>query len=194
MKNDKLVEERLKLFFGESLVMGNINDISKLAHVNTQTQSREISVERFGLFEVATPNFHTYYPDITEEDLKPKDSEFIAPLFRALSAVTVNKRWNPVDFAKNGVLKASMSKLVGQTIFANHEAVVGNEIGAVADVAWQESYTTDSGVVVPAGINAVFKIDGKAHPNIARKLRMTPPAIHSNSVTVQFLWEQSRGR
>jgi hypothetical protein len=145
----------------------------------------------FGLFDTSTPNFNTYYPEVTAEDLKPKDDEFISPTFRLLSETIVHRRYNPIDFSMNGVLKSSMSKLLGQSVYTNHDAQIGNEVGSVAEVAWQDSYTTKGGLKVPAGIIGVLKIDGKSHPKIARAIMMSPPAIHSNSVTVSFAWEKS---
>ena len=89
------------------------------------------------------------------------------------------------------VLKKSMQMLIGQTINIDHEIAVGNAIGAVSEVFWQPAYKTKSGIEVPAGINAVLKIDGKSNPRIARGVMMDPPSIHSNSVTVRFKWEPS---
>ena len=151
----------------------------------------QIDLGVFGLFESASPNFATYYPEVSESDLKPKDEDFIYPLFRALSEITVNKSFNPVDFSKNNVLKKSMKMLIGQTIYPNHEMIVGNELGAVKNVEWQEAYETDKGIKIPAGINAQLMVDGKKAPNIARSIQMDPPAIHSVSVTVTFEWEKS---
>lgn len=188
MSKEKLYD-RITLGFGQSLIMGHKPESLKLGIM--AIDKPDLTIEKFGLFETATPNFHTYYPDVKAEDLKPKSEDFVEPVFRALSEVIVHKNHNPIDFSSNGILKASMSKLIGQTIYANHEAIVGNEIGTVSDVSWQNSYTTSNGIKVPAGINAVFKIDAKSHPNIARAIMMDPPSIHSNSVTVQFGWEQS---
>jgi hypothetical protein len=64
-------------------------------------------------------------------------------------------------------------------------------MGAVKDVMWEESYKTPGGIVIPSGINARMKLDGKSHPRVARAIMMDPPSIHSTSVTVQFLWEMS---
>jgi hypothetical protein len=80
---------------------------------------------------------------------------------------------------------------VGQTINVDHETALGNAIGVVTEVKWQNSYKTDKGNIVPAGFNATLKIDGKSNPRIARGIMMSPPSIHSNSVTVRFAWEQS---
>jgi hypothetical protein len=183
--------DKITLGFSQSLMIGHRPENLTIAQVGDNKVSKDLEIEKFGLFEVATPNFHTYYPDVKAEDLVPKDSDFIKPLFRALSEVIVHKKHNPIDFSMNGVLKASINKLLGQTVYANHESSVGNEVGSVSAVSWQKSYTTDSGILIPAGINAEFKIDAKSHPNLARKILMDPPAIHSNSVTVQFAWETS---
>lgn len=161
-------------------------DIGKLA----QTHSPTMDIGSFGLFDTAAPNFSTYYPTVTAKDFNPEEDEFIFPVYRALSEVIVHRGWNPVDFSKNGVLKKSMPLLLGQTVYPNHENYVGNELGAVPEVFWENSYT-DKGVRVPAGINAKFKLDAKSNPKIARAINMNPPAVHSTSVTVVFLWEKS---
>lgn len=80
--------------------------------------------------------------------------------------------------------------LLGQTVNCDHETNIGNAIGAVSQVMWQESYK-DGSFTIPAGINGILKIDGKANPRIARGILMEPPSIHSNSVTVQFKWDKS---
>ena len=150
--------------------------------------SRE-SVQKFGLFG-SDIDYNTYYPNLTAEDLKPNAEEFIEPMFRLLSATIVSKNWNPTDFSQPGVLKNSMKYLLGQTVNCDHSTDVGNAIGSVSQVMWQEAYK-DGDFVIPAGINGVLKIDGKANPRIARGILMNPPSIHSNSVTVQFRWEKS---
>lgn len=148
------------------------------------------SITQFGLFG-SDLNYHTYYPDVTPEELHPKDNEFINPIFRLLSATIVSKNWNPTDFGHiEGVLKESMGLLLGQTVNCDHSTDIGNAIGSVSEVIWQEAYK-DGKILIPAGINGVLKIDGKSNPRIARGILMEPPAIHSNSVTVQFKWEQS---
>ena len=150
--------------------------------------SRE-SVQKFGLFS-SDIDYNTYYPNLTADDLKPNAEEFIEPMFRLLSATIVSKNWNPTDFSQPGVLKNSMKYLLGQTVNCDHSTDVGNAIGSVSQVMWQEAYK-DGNFVIPAGINGVLKIDGKANPRIARGILMNPPSIHSNSVTVQFRWEKS---
>lgn len=184
--------DKITLNSGQSLIIPHCPEKLSLEKVGAKAELEKKATEQFGLFDTAQPNFHTYYPDVTAEDLKPKDGEFIRPIFRAISETIVHRKTNPIDFSKNGILKASMAKLLGQTVYANHEASVGNEIGSVAKVAWQNGYETSmQGYEVPAGINAEFLIDGKAHPNIARGILMDPPSVHSNSVTVSFGWEKS---
>lgn len=146
------------------------------------------SVEKLGLF--SNIDYNTYYPNLTKDDLTPNNDEFIEPVFRLLSATIVSKNWNPTDFSQPGVLKASMKMLLGQTVNCDHSTDIGNAIGSVSQVMWQEGYK-DGNFVIPAGINGVLKIDGKANPRIARGILMDPPSIHSNSVTVQFKWEKS---
>lgn len=135
-------------------------------------------------------DYNTYYPNLDKSELTPKDEEFIEPMFRLLSETIVSKNWNPTDFGQNGVLKASMKMLLGQTVNCDHETNIGNAIGAVSQVMWQESYK-DGSFTIPGGINGILKIDGKANPRIARGILMEPPSIHSNSVTVQFKWDKS---
>lgn len=148
------------------------------------------AITQLGLFG-GDINYHTYYPELNLEDLKPKEDEFIEPVFRLLSATIVSKNWNPTDFGyHHEVLKNSMPLLLGQTVNCDHSTDIGNAIGSVSAVAWQEGYK-DHGIKIPAGINGTLKIDGKANPRIVRGILMEPPSIHSNSVTVQFAWDKS---
>lgn len=147
------------------------------------------SIQQLGLFG-GNINYHTYYPELKEEDLKPNENEFIEPVFRLLSATIVSKNWMPTDFGQGNVLKNSIKLMLGQTVNCDHETDIGNAIGAVSKVMWQEAYK-DGNIYVPAGMNGVLKIDGKANPRIARGILMDPPSIHSNSVTVQFAWDKS---
>lgn len=152
-------------------------------------KSTKVDTEKYGLFGANT-DYNTYYPNVTKEDLNPQDSEFIEPVFRLLSNCIVAKDYNPTEFPEE-VLKASMNLLVGQTVNCDHETEIGNAIGSIKSVSWQDSYKADNGVVIPGGINGVLKIDAKANPRIARGILMDPPSIHSNSVTVMFEWEKS---
>lgn len=185
-------EDTLNLRFAHNLIIGNmVKDKMSFEEIANKMQKDESTIERYGLFDSNTANYNTYYPNVSAEDLAPQESEFINPTFRALSEVIVHKGVNPVDFGENGVLKKSMTLLDGATINANHETSIGNAMGAVNGVAWQDSYKNDKGIFIPAGINANLKIDGKSHPRVARAIMMSPPAIHSTSVTVQFNWAKS---
>lgn len=150
---------------------------------------KDQEVKKFGLFGPEI-NYNTFYPDATPDMFTPKDEDFIEPTYRLLSEVIVHKGWNPIDFSMNGVLKSSMPLLLGQTVNCDHEGGIGNAIGAVSKVFWQDSYKM-GGVTIPSGINGVLKIDAKSNPKIARGIQMDPPSIHSNSVSVNFKWEQS---
>lgn len=184
---------------GHTIMLGDIpdnvnNDDDNLLRLNDNLfswrEASKESVQSFGLFGNDL-NYHTYYPELDVKDLTPQDKEFITPMFRLLSATVVSKNWNPTDFSKDNVLRNSMRMLLGQTVNCDHSTDVGNAIGAVSKVLWQEAYETKEGFKIPAGINGVLKIDGKANPRIARGILMDPPSIHSNSVTIQFRWDKS---
>ena len=148
------------------------------------------SLESFGLFGANT-DYNTYYPDATPDEFNPSEDEFIEPVYRLLSNCIVAKNYNPTEFPSS-VLKASMNLLVGQTVNCDHETEIGNAIGSVKSVSWQEAYTDEeTGIEIPAGINGVLRIDAKANPRLARGINMDPPSIHSNSVTVMFEWAPS---
>jgi len=153
---------------------------------------KDVSIDNsnLGLFNVTSPNMNTYYPEVDGENVIPQEGDFIYPVFRLLSEVTVNKTFSPVDFSEATVLKDSMSLLKGQTVYTEHEQLVGNHIGTIKEPFWQEAYTIN-GVKVPAGINAVLMVDAKSNPKIARGMLQDPPAIHSVSVSVMYKWKKS---
>jgi len=181
--------ESVILNSGHALIMSHKPESIKMSQISSKIEAEPQDVGQFGLFDRATPNYSTYYPEVTAEDLAPNDAEFVEPVFRMLSNVTVHAQFNPIYFPVD-VLKKSMYKMVGQTINIDHEMAVGNAIGSVKSVEWQNAYTAN-GIKVPAGFNAVLKIDGKSNPRIARGIMMDPPSIHSNSVTVNFAWTKS---
>jgi cell division protein FtsB len=184
---------KIRLGSHHALVMGHCPTNLKLDELSAKLAAERREITQFGLFDSAAPNLAHYFPDVTKEDLNPDlDKEaFIYPIYRGLSEVVVHKKYNPIDFGQGGVLKDSMQMLVAQAVYANHEAIVGNELGSIPEVSWQEAYTTNKGVKVPAGINTKLMLDGKSNPKIARMIMMKPPAIHSVSVTVSFQWEPS---
>lgn len=193
MKKPLVFEESITLNAGHSIILGNkpkkLDNLLIADKIFEAAGVSKESIDSFGLFS-SDIDYNTYYPDVTPEEFNPAEDEFINPVFRMLSEVIVNKNFNPVDFSKPGVLKESMALLKGQTVNCDHETNIGNAIGSVSVVYWQESYKAN-GVLIPAGINAELKIDAKANPRIARGIMMDPPSIHSNSVTVRFLWEKS---
>ena len=146
------------------------------------------SIEKFGLFG-SNIDYNTYYPNAAPVDFDPAKDEFIEPVFRLLSACVVSKNYMPTEFSEE-VIKASMPLMIGQTVNCDHSTDIGNAIGSVRDVAWQDAYV-DGGKKIPGGMNGILRIDAKANPRIARGINMDPPSIHSNSVTVQFEWKPS---
>lgn len=199
MKTESQNTDVMVLGAAHSLMVSNVPEIVIEAHSLSDNFYRgsenfkkdaKGSIERFGMWG-GTLNVNQFMPDVKPEMLKPKDSDFIEPMFRMLSAAVVAKKYNPTDFPEQ-VLKESMPLLIGQTINLDHETDVANAIGAVKSVEWQGAYKDeDTGIIIPAGINGIFKIDGLSNPRIARGIQMDPPAIHSNSVTVEFAWEPS---
>lgn len=179
----------VRLGMGHGLIVGHGPRLAKLGLVEADAAMR--AIQSFGLFEVGTPDTATYYKDVTAEDLAPKEGDYVRPVFRALSEVIVRKQYDPIDFGHNkGVLKESQNLLLGQSIYTNHEAAVGNEVGVVSKTFWDQGYGVDK-YNIPAGINFEALVDGKNHPRLARNLLSDPPVVHSNSVTVQFKWAQS---
>lgn len=143
---------------------------------------------KFGFFS-DPPSFQTYYPEVKPEDFTGKDEDYIQPVFRMLSNTVVISNRGLIEFPED-VLKASVGLMVGQAVYPNHDQQVGNELGAVVDTVWQDSYKVN-GKKIPAGINARMKIDAKSHPTIARGINMDPPSIHSVSCTVVYRWKKS---
>lgn len=191
-KNADSREDIITLGAGHSILVGyKPKSIPSQEFTDKYFQSTKVkdTINSFGLFS-SDIDYNTYYPDVTPEEFTPKEEEFIEPTYRLLSECIVSKNWLPTDFSKPGVLKAAMNLLVGQTVNCDHETNIGNAIGAVKEVVWQDSYQMGD-IIVPAGINGVLKIDAKANPRIARGIMMDPPSVHSNSVTVRFNWEKS---
>lgn len=123
----------------------------------------------------------------TIEQIRPQDSDYIYPQFRAISATFIEGHC--IDYSRPGVLRESVPMLMAQTIYKNHSYWdVEKWLGVVSGVTWDEVGANSGGV---PGINVELKIDAKLNPIIARGLMMTPPAIHSVSVTVVFEFDAS---
>lgn len=183
--------ELLDLNVGHSIIRGHKPDNLPLEAIDRiQKEAKKENFASFGLFDTSTPNYYTYYPSVTAEDLNPQDAEFVYPVFRMLSSIVIYPTRLAIDFTEGNVLKNSMPLLKGQSLYVDHEMTTGNVMGSIMDVFWQEAYVTD-GVKVPAGINGLLMIDGKSNPRIARAVMMNPPSIHSSSVQVQFAWKPS---
>jgi hypothetical protein len=117
----------------------------------------------------------------------PHEEDYIYPLFRALSRAVIPGYW--LDFTKAGVLEAAAPLLAGQTVYKNHwDWDVESWIGVVNASQWDASGEAVGGI---PGINVELKIDTIKCPAIARGLLIEPPAIHSVSVKVMFVFEFS---
>lgn len=122
----------------------------------------------------------------------PKPEDLVRVPFRAITATMVAAgSWRATDFTDTDVLRRSLLKLVGKTAFTEHRQYSSNQIGTVESAMWDEGGRVVNGQKIPPGINVVYLIDGKMNEKLARGLLMTPPAIYSNSVTVEFMWEST---
>lgn len=145
--------------------------------------------ENFGLFEVTEPGVMD--PNTDPEDAVPSEEDYFRVPFRLLSETIVAAYTNRATDFSDADLQGSMQKLVGKTVFAEHEGYVGNQLGVVESVEWQDEATDENGVRIPAGIKGVLKLDGRANPKTVRSLLADPPEIYSASVTIDFHWEPS---
>jgi len=191
---DLLKSETLEFTFGasHSLLAPNIpENVDATALSDSMAQNFEKDqVQQFGLFG-GESQYNHFNPEVKAEDWTPKDSDYVYPMFRVLSETIVSKFGIPIDFSKKGVLKAALSKLPGITVYPDHKNdEVGNHLGVIVNATWQKAFEQD-GMVIPAGLNAVLKVDAKSNPRIARGILSEPPSIHSGSVKVNFGWEQS---
>ena len=164
---------------------------SRLEIPKTKEESKSM-LDSFGIFG-SSNNGNTYYPGIdVQNDVIPKDEDYIRVPFRMLSSTIVAAgTWRSTDFgAKSGVLQQSASKLVGKPLYVNHDTDdIRNVIGTVESTKFSQGFTDKEGNKIPSGIDGIIKIDAKAHPTIARNV--LTGAVGSTSVTVVFNYEPS---
>lgn len=126
-----------------------------------------------------------------EERWRPKPEDLIRVPFRALSeTIVAGGTWRATDFTKPGVLKAAQGLIVGKPAYTDHFQWGDNFVGVIETSAYSIKRQSKAGFV-PAGIDIVYLINAKQNERLAGGLLMTPPAIFSNSVTVEFEWEPS---
>lgn len=166
---------RLRMPFGASY---SVKDLSPEA----MAQMASLAARRTALQDEATPS-----TDLTFDQVNPVESDYIFPLFRALSSDLIDGYF--LDFRTEGVVKAAAPLLQGQTVYTNHRYWdVERWVGVVNVAEWDAKGEKSGGI---AGINVELKIDWKMSPRIARGLLMKPPAIHSVSATILFEWDAS---
>lgn len=107
-----------------------------------------------------------------------EDSESIMVPFRMLTASLIEGHW--LDFTEKGLLESAVEKFQNVTIYTDHYTSITNWVGVAINAKFEKD-----------GINADFKIDTLKAPMIARGLTISPPAIHSCSVGIQFEAEMS---
>ena len=119
---------------------------------------------------------------LSPSNLEISDDDFVYVTYRAISASTLADR--PIDFSNEKMLKRSVKKLKGQTVFKDHETSVDNWVGRIESTEWDENTKG-----LPPGINALLKLDVIKDPMTVRGVLQG--AIHSASVTVSFEWKPS---
>ncbi|RUP41609.1 MAG: hypothetical protein EKK63_04970 [Acinetobacter sp.] len=126
------------------------------------------------------------------EDAIAKPEDFIPFMFRHITATIVGAgTWKATEFTP-AVLKAARKKLEFKPAYVNHEVEVSNNIGLTGQAVFTDSFTSNDGIVVPAGLDAPIWIDGKLHTDLTRKLSAYPkPHIQSVSIGVLYKWEPS---
>ncbi len=123
----------------------------------------------------------------TVEELLPKESDYFYRDFRALSAAMAPCYC--LDFSDKKMLEEATSLLARQTVYKDHIFwSVDRWVGVVSESLWDAKGKDVRGI---PGINAKLKIDSKKDPWVVRGMAMSPPAIHSVSVTVAFLFDFS---
>jgi hypothetical protein len=123
----------------------------------------------------------------TVDELLPKETDYFYKDYRAISA-TLAPCYG-LDYSKPGVLEASVPMLKGQTVYKDHWYYsVDGWVGVVSEAMWDAKGADAGGI---PGINARLKLDSKKDPMLVRGVAMSPPAVHSASVTVQFEFEFS---
>lgn len=169
---NRLAQVRLKLPFGQ--IQPNEKLVEKLRNIAQVSQwTQQNKQDNFNFQKVS--------------DIMPTEEDYILVNFRALSKTIVPGHW--IDWSKDNVLEESVSLLLGATVYPNHNFWdVNNWLGSVNNAVWDAAGKNAGGV---PGINAQYKIDALMNPRIARGLLMTPPAIHSTSMTVLFEFEYS---
>lgn len=126
------------------------------------------------------------------EDAIAKPEDFIPFMFRHITATIVGAgTWKATEFTP-AVLKAARKKLEFKPAYVNHEVEVSNNIGLTGQAVFTDTFTSNDGIIVPAGLDAPIWIDGKLHTDLTRKLSAYPkPHIQSVSIGVLYKWEPS---
>lgn len=175
-------------FDGGQLSMGaavqeSILDAIRLAaaEVGKQTESLGVGVASQWGAQPAPIQFETV------DELLPKETDYYYKDYRAISATLAP--CFALDFSAPGVLEASVEMLKGQTVYKDHYYYsVDHWVGVVSEVSWDAKGENAGGV---PGILARLKLDAKKDPMLVRGVAMSPPAVHSCSVTVLFEFEFS---
>lgn len=129
---------------------------------------------------------------ITPDQTTPKEGDFEYFGFRQISADTVigSGTWKATEFPSR-VLKSAVKLLDSKPAYLEHHDYANAVIGTVKNPVWQDSYALPNGVIVPPGINAMFKLNKNLKPEIVAHLNDPDSPLRHCSVGVYFKWEAS---
>lgn len=129
---------------------------------------------------------------ITPDQTTPKEGDFEYFGFRQISADTVigSGTWKATEFPSR-VLKSAVKLLDSKPAYLEHHDYANAVIGTVKNPVWQDSYVLPNGVIVPSGINAIFKLNKNLKPEIVAHLNDPDSPLRHCSVGVYFKWEAS---
>lgn len=187
------MKKRLKLSFSKAemkraqVQLGNAGIM--LAMPSDKEDANKF-MQSFGFFG-GSGDGNKFYPDLNvQQDLMPKEEDFVNVPFRMLSATVVAAgTWRSTDFTDAEVLRRAVKKLANKPVYKEHDTDLDNWVGLVKNPKFSPAFTMNDGMKIPAGIDAIISIDGKTNPKIARAVLVG--GIYSNSVTVEFDWEPS---
>lgn len=169
----------------------NLGDAGLNLSIPRTLEGREAMKECFGVFGVGSNNFNTFYPQLNVvEDVMPKPEDYVDIPFRLLSATIVaGGSWRSTDFSGEGVLEASIGKMLGKPVYVEHDTELANCIGLVTSTKYTPAFTDSNGMMIPSGMDGILSLDAKANPALVRNV--LTGAIYSESVTVDFNWTPS---
>lgn len=162
-------------------------DFSGGAFLCTGQQAIE-NANKQGLYKAVFKFDADYNPDITRNDVIPREEDYIDIPFRLLSATIVAADGRRATEFPEAVLRASADKLVNVRVLTDHwDYNVLDTFGIIKSTKWTPATTDESGNRIPAGIDGIMRFDMKLQYAVIRQIYNGE--INSCSVSVEFMWE-----